>query len=542
MMNGEISAESEFGEGSTFSFYVDFMMQTGDKKSKIFDTDSLRNIKVLIVDDNEMARDILREQISAFGIEAVAVASGKEAILEVRNESGSKPYDLVIMDWRMPEMDGIEAAKRILGDKKIKHMPMTIMVSAFGREEVVKKAEKIGINTFLMKPINQSLLFDSIMNLFDLEKKDHSFQSDDRDNEESTNNRIDGLKILLVEDNAINQEVATEILSSAGVNVEIANNGKEAVEAVKNQSYDIVLMDLQMPIMGGYEATKLIRTDMSNKELPIIAMTAHAMQGVREECIAAGMNDYVSKPINPNDLFSMIRKWAKPISGEVVAQQDIPIAVVDHKKIDVGLPDSIPGVDIKTGISRLNGNEKLYKKLLVDFGKNYSSSSIDIRKAMEDINLEEAIRYAHTLKGVAGNISANDIHDIAAKLELELSKEAGGNYDRLLNDLDTTLNALSKIVSGLGKEVQLGIAKNRKKPSSQDVKPTLLELAQLVWEDNIDAEITLEELKSICGSSFIEEMTLIAESIENFDFEAAKLPLEKIAEKMNIRLDGKKNE
>ena len=541
MMKGKIDVQSEFGTGSTFSVLIDFVTQAEDECRIIYDTEKLRDIKVLIVDDNEMARDILKEQVGAFGINALGVASGSEAIFELRKESLTDPYDLVILDWRMPEMDGIEVAKKIMSDKKIKYRPKIILVSAFGRDEVVKQAEKIGVNTFLMKPINQSLLLDTIMNMFELDMKDIPIRCDVRENED-TNNRIDGFKILLVEDNIINQEVAIEILSSAGANVEIANNGKEAVKAVKTKNYDVVLMDLQMPVMGGYEATKLIREDAKNKKLPIIAMTAHAMQGVKEDCIAAGMNDYVSKPIDPNGLFSTIRKWAEPIYKEKTEQQAMPDAIEGHEKKGVELPDSIPGVDIQAGISRLNGNVKLYKKLLVAFGSNYSSCSIDIRKSIENNNVEDAMRHVHTLKGVAGNISANDIHDIAQKLELELSKEAAENYDILLNNLDTALKSLNAIVSGLGDEAKPEVENNEKIFDLQEVEPVLRELAHLVWEDNIDAENTLEELKKLCGSRFTKEMALITKSIENFDFEAAKLPLNEIAKKINIKLEGEKNE
>jgi two-component system sensor histidine kinase/response regulator len=182
----------------------------------------------------------------------------------------------------------------------------------------------------------------------------------------------------------------------------------------------------------------------------------------------------------------------------------------------------------------LNGNRKLYKKLLLDFNKNYSASSTDIKKAIEEKNAEEAVRYAHTLKGVAGNISANDIRDVAAKLESELSKNPEGNYEYLFKELDTVINALSKTVMELARKEQHTAKESEQPFNAQDVEPVLLELVKLVWEDNIDAETALEKLRSVCGLKFTEEIDLIAQSIEDFDFEAAKLPLEKIAEKMNI--------
>lgn len=542
MMNGKISVESEFGSGSTFAFILDFTLQSGKVRSKISNRKGLQHLKILIVDDNEVSRQILKEQIDSFGIKAVAVASGREAILEVKNQSVNNPYDLIIMDWRMPEMDGIEAADTILSDTSIKNMPMAIMVSAFGREEVARKAESIGISNFLMKPINQSLLFDTIMNLFEPDKKDNTIQSAERGNEENKNDRLDGIKILLVEDNVINQEVATEILGSSGASVEIANNGKEAVEAVEARCYDLVLMDLQMPIMGGYEASKLIRADSKNKDLPIIAMTAHAMQGVQAECIEAGMNDYVSKPIDPSNLFATIKKWAKPIDDIILVEPQLPAETDTTKKAATILPESIPGLDLQAGIGRVNGNSKLYRKLLVDFGNNYTSYPSDIRKALAENNREEAKRYAHTLKGVAGNISADEIHGIAAQLEQALTKDAGDNPDSLISDLDAALKKTSEILSGLSSEAQSDQASLKSEIDGVELESVLKELARLVWEDNIDAENTLDKLKKTCGSRFTEEIAQIAENIEEFDFDTAKTPIGKIANEMNIRLDGEVRE
>jgi two-component system, sensor histidine kinase and response regulator len=543
MMNGRIFVESEFGVGSTFSFIIDFMMQAKEKNRKTFDNDKLHHLKVLIVDDNEMSREILKEQVSSFHISAVTVDSGRAAISALEKEADSKPYDLVIMDWRMPEMDGIEVVKVITKDKDIKHKPRTILVSAFGREDIVKKAEKIGINAFLMKPINQSLLFDSIINIFGMEKKDIPIQSPESEIENNTIDRVDGIYVLLVEDNEINQEVAVEILSSAGATVDIASNGKEAVEAVKKSNYDVVLMDLQMPIMGGYEATKIIRTQEQHKELPIIAMTAHAMQGIKTECMEAGMNDYVSKPIDPRNLFSTIKKWVKKTVEESKKQSD------EYSDSEIAgaeailLPVNIPGIDIDAGLDRLSGNKKLFKRLLIDFSKKYSSFSADIKNAMENNNLEEASRLAHTLKGVAGNISAIDIQHTAAELELLFSKSDVENYDSLLGKLDVSLGSLNTLLSELDVDNKTDKQSAEKPINLSEVEPVLRELALYVWEDNVDAEKSLEKLQKLLReSSFSKEMKELAQYIGDFDFETAKRPLNEIASKLKISMGGANNE
>jgi len=542
MMKGTISVESKFGVGSTFSFEIEFQIQSGEKAQQPTFKKSLQNLKVLIVDDNEVSREILREQIGAFGVDAVTVASGRAAIEEVKNHSAQKPFDLVIMDWRMPEMDGIEAAQAILSDKSIDHMPMAIMVSAFGREEVARKAEKIGINNFLMKPINQSLLFDTIVNLFDMDKSGMTVQRDVETTDGAAEIRIDGARILLVEDNVINQEVATEILSSAGALVEIANNGKEAIEAIATGSYDLVLMDLQMPIMGGYEATKFIRANRKNQDLPIIAMTAHAMQGVDAECKAAGMNDYVSKPIDPTNLFLTIKKWVKPnleasrIKSGTAAQKTIEETAVIY------LPDDVPGVDLQEGLGRVGGNKKLYRKLLLDFAKNYTSYANQIREAISAHNDAEAKRLAHTLKGVSGNISAKEIFLLSEQVEKALIPVPPKGCNPLLDELENALRAVINALEATGDIEQSNVSEERETVAIADVEHTLQEAAHLIWTDDIDTEKTIIKLRQALGKRFATEIEEIAERVDGFDFEAAKKPLRKIAAELNIKLDGIDNE
>ncbi len=542
MMKGTITIESEFGVGSTFSFEIDFQIQTGEKEIKPVFKKSLQNLKVLIVDDNDISREILKEQIGAYGVDVVTVASGKAAILAVKNQSAIKPFDLVIMDWRMPEMDGIEAAQTILNDKSIDHMPMAIMVSAFGREEVAKKAEKIGIQNFLMKPINQSLLFDTIVNMFDMDKSGITIQSSANLADSLEEIRLDGTRILLVEDNVINQEVATEILNSVGVTVEIANNGQEALEAVAARAYDLVLMDLQMPVMGGYEATKLIRIDRKNMNLPIIAMTAHAMQGVEAECKAAGMNDYVSKPIDPSSLFSTILKWLKPNATNNKAVVSSSTNADNSAESNQKLPDHLPGVDINEGVSRVGGNKKLYGKLLNDFASNYQLYAINIQKAIAEQKIEEARRLAHTLKGVSGNISANEVFSLSQQIEKALNQATPEDCAQLLDQLSTALRTLIEAINLEGGHKRLEASDERETLAIVDAEPALQEAARMIWADDVDADQAITKLKWALGGKFATQIEELATSVDGFDFEAAKKPLLEIAAELNIRLDGADNE
>ena len=286
-----------------------------------------------------------------------------------------QPYDLVIMDWKMPGMNGIEAAKRIKNHTNVDNVPPIIMITAYVSEEIMQQAEQLGLEGLLFKPINPSVLFDTIMQAMgeDVQK----LSLGDHNKEQMTDDlaAIRGARVLLVEDNEINQQVAQEIIESAGLIVSVANNGEEGVRAVQEKDYDIVLMDIQMPVMNGYEATAAIRSDPRFKDLPVIAMTAHAMAGDEEKSLKAGMNGHVAKPIDPDQLFATLQKWIKPNEKRDLGQQleisvKIPEAVQAIPE-EEGLPESLPWFDLSDGLKRLQGNQKLYRKLLLNFAADY---------------------------------------------------------------------------------------------------------------------------------------------------------------------------
>lgn len=564
MMKGEISVESEFGVGSKFIFTAEFNISNEHKEDRIFDIEKFKNLKVLIVDDNEMAREILKEQISDFGMNAATVESGEKAIEELENESDNKPYDLVLMDWRMPGMDGLETARKIIKDKKIKQTPMTIMVSAFGREEIFQKAEKVGVDAFLIKPINQSLLLDTIMQTFGMNKKESITRINNQNDQVDPHNEINGVRALLVEDNALNQEVATEILKSLGVIVDIANNGQEAVntlESATDSYYDVVLMDIQMPIMDGYKATGLLRSQERFKDLPIIAMTAHALQGVMAECLSAGMSDYVSKPIDVDYLFAAIKKWAKPNKDSNANSAKVEM----EKETKINLPESIEGIDIDSGLKRIGGNRKLYNKLLSDFLRDYSNSSNEIKEKLDQNDTETALRLAHTIKGIAGNLSLTDIQSVAADLETAISQRTINRYPPLLLKLGSALKLFEKLIKDFLKTEDKNIKESESaqgtnetkdsttpgeipvdvsKPKSIDIaeaEPLLQKLAQLVWDNDVDAKNSFYKLQKVFGEpNFADEMKIISDRISNYDFDSVKEPLQKIAHELNVSIEGTK--
>ncbi len=374
MMGGEIWVESDSGQGSTFCFTANFGLGKEEARKRFKPSQDLHGMRVLVVDDNATSREILQEMLQSFTFEVTLAASGAEGISELESAPQDKPFDLVVMDWQMPGMDGIEASRRIKNHAGLKKIPPIVLVTAYGREEVMQQAQAVGLEGFLLKPISPSMLFDATMQAFGEAVPGVSRVAAGKKQETGILENILGARVLLVEDNEINQQVAQEILEGAGLNVTLVNNGLEAVNAVAESNYDAVLMDVQMPVMDGYTATRKIReweegsgkwevgsgnADVGSRNaerelevrsqgrrrpiksgntqnsiprpsmpnsthIPIIAMTANAMAGDREKSLEAGMNDHVTKPIDPDQLFNTLQRWIKPAAERTVVPKSLP--------------------------------------------------------------------------------------------------------------------------------------------------------------------------------------------------------------------------
>jgi len=593
MMGGEMRVASAPGQGSTFIFTAVYGRSDQKKLQIMKPPPDLKGLRVLVVDDNATAREILKGMLVSFGFKVSLAADGEEGLQLL--EKDSQVHDLVLMDWRMPGLNGIEVARRIKNHPGLAKIPTIIMVTAYGREDIMRQADQIDLEGFLIKPVSASVLFDTIMLAFGKEAAEISGIEQRKEQKADVLKHIQGARVLLVEDNEINQEVARELLEGAGLPVTIATNGQEAVRAVKENNFEAVLMDVQMPVMDGYEATRKIREwevgirmAESEKEksevgmrklekgkdsdfkseiqtpksgvrhpasdiqepasniqhpVPIIAMTAHAMVEDRTRCLEAGMNDYVSKPIEPERLFLTLCHWIKP------GKRAIPDYLLARKAEELPgeepLPlAGLPGLSVKTGLSKVGSNRKLYHKLLAKFHRNYTSVADDIRNALRKNELETATRLTHTIKGLAGNIGARDLHRAAVDLEEALRQDRNEDIAARLEAFSGTLEQVMSSIAAL--EIQKSDpAENgpsaehlREAIDSERVFIILNELRGLLEEDDFRAVRSLENLRAAFPNWIDgDELDDLEKHIGGYDFEKALKTLSVVEQILNDKLN-----
>lgn len=468
-MGGDITVSSTPGKGSVFT--VTATLGNVDRTHSIIEKPQLhiQKLRILVADDNPASREILQSIFADWSMQVDLVASGTEVIgaLETAFQRGN-PYDVVLLDWKMPGMDGMETVSTLYANTKLTKLPEIVLITAYGSDEFKAQASRAGIAAYLPKPIESQQILQTLNMLFPL-SIDSSNQARDS---ELIAEPLRGAHVLLVEDNTINREIAYQLLSDAGLDVDIAENGRIACEKVARSGslYSAILMDVQMPEMDGLEATTHIRRNWSAEALPIIALTAHAYEEERRRCAEAGMNDHVAKPIDPNILIGTLERWMKPRELKTAPQ-----ASQDKKseQLQTDLPERLPPFDLTRALVRVNGKQALLRRLIISFHDDFVDVIQTLMDQIAKGDLTSARRLAHTLKGVAASLELPEISRIAAEVELAIANEQ-------LVGLEPTLSALNSAL-----KPALKAAENLKERSNAPI----LQRAEAIQKTDLAAEV-----------------------------------------------------
>lgn len=528
MMGGKIWVQSEQGGGSTFHFTARFGCRQGSStqrmKPKLLE---LEGLNVLVVDDNKTAREILRDLLLSYDFSVVTASSGAAA-LEMFESSNAR-IDLVLLDWKMPNMDGVETAKRLAA---LPSCPPIILVTAYSQEDANHAAQNIPLKGILTKPISPSTLIDAIVEAFGYEVEHEKRHNKGNDVSHNDVEKLAGANVLLVEDNEVNQELAIDLLNNNGIKVTVAHNGLVALELLAESDFDGVLMDCQMPVMDGYQATQKIRENDDFAALPVIAMTANTMAGDAQKAIAAGMNDHIGKPINVAQMFRVMAKWivpsepAKAFAPVKQAPSDIQMELIMEQL------DKLKTLNVRRGLQVTQNNPQLYKRLLLRFKQSQQSFASDFSKAMASGDRVAQVRAAHTLKGLAGSIGAERLAQ-EAKI-LNSASESDKAADIVAEAFNRVVDSLAPVLSELAllkqdEQIEGAVITNQQTPEMAVVRPMLTELMAMVEMADTDADellITLQE--NLAGSMFVAQINEIQAYVNDYDFETAESALARL--------------
>ncbi|MEP5764177.1 MAG: PAS-domain containing protein [Halieaceae bacterium] len=511
-MGGEIIVDSKPDMGSTFSFELELDWKESDEPLPRADELELSGLRVLAVDDNPTARTILEDLVTSMGFNVDLAADGKEALgmAEQASEQG-EPYSVILMDWRMPGLDGVDTTRELVTRGLLDDTQALMMVTAYGREDASTAGADLPISDFLTKPLSASTLLDSILIALGREAVSRRHLSQSEEQNESTL-KLAGAYVLLVEDNDINQELALDLLTAADIVVDIANHGGEALEMLKANEYDGVLMDIQMPVMDGYTAAEKIRSQPQYENLPVIAMTANALVGDREMALEVGMNDHIAKPLNVSEMFATMARWITPSDPSRRPQRQGEAS--DNAD---GMP-ALKGVDTRAGLGTCAGNLTLYRKLLLKFVDANTGFEQEFRKAQSSEDEGAATRCAHTLKGVAASIGAGEVRVAASELELACrDADALEVIDARLQAVLKSLNpVLAEIAAaGIVQPLQTGAG------DTEAVAALAEELRPLLESADTRAGEVAEQLLASLPEDHREPLERLIAQLELFDFDAA---------------------
>lgn len=536
-MGGEIVVESILGKGSTFSFKSNFSLPAQTRTLGEYSGNVLQEVKVLVVDDSQASRAILQHTLKTFNCALVTtVTSGNEAWAKI----ALNHYDIILLDYQMPNLNGIEFTRRLKAhfkDNKLPKFPTILMISAYREENILKQAKETGVDGFLVKPINPSVLFDMLVNLL----KINSFQTPDLELNLNYNQLLTGIKVLLVEDSTINKEMLVRLLQTKDIKVSTAQNGKEALEILNQKHFDIVLMDIHMPIMDGYTATHSIRQNPQFKDLPIIAMTANALSEDIKRYYAVGMNAHLTKPINIRILFQTIAQWTLGKTHQNDSQNELLAKKPRDGLLELTTKPTtvesaaifsfeLPNVNIEQGIKYTANDPGLYSKILKSFGKDYANFVEQINNQLSLGNLTEVLRQVHTFKGLAATLGAFQLAESAEILEIALQEDRD-DVKELLERINDLLEPLVQTINNL-KELKPSVNQDK------NIASLIKNLLDLLAKSDTAAVEYFSRLESSL-SEYGENSTLkkLSELVQNYDFEQAYQTLLFLCDKLTIELN-----
>ena len=518
MMEGSIAVESIVGVGSTFHFSAWFDLSS-EKRTRPLLKAVAQDLHVLVIDDSADARLILLEQLQALGLRAEAMNGGEAGLIALKNADHDDPFDVVLMDWRMPGMDGMEAARRINQEMGLEHLPPVVMITAFGADDARDTGTNAGVASFLDKPVSQSRLWDALVEVI-LPVETYSPPAM---GQHGNAGHLAGMRVLLVEDNEINQQIACELMQALGVQVTTADNGQMALDLLQQAPdplpWEIVLMDLQMPKLDGHQATLALRTQARFDALPIIALTAHASAEEGARCLAEGMNEHLTKPIDPDALQDCLERWAVRRLGSVL---------------------SIPDVDAVKGLHLCGGKQATYTALLRKFAASQSSMAQTARQAIKGNDYELTSRTAHTLKGVAANLGADACSRLAGALELATNN--GSNAKQLLSLLEPLEKHLALLLANISQALpdESRTAATNIEIDSAQARTVCQGLADLLASSDAGSEQVLTANAVLLRNAFGARFNVIADLVQNFEHAGALEALCAAAAAANIDL-GRRN-
>jgi signal transduction histidine kinase/DNA-binding response OmpR family regulator len=535
LMDGELSVKSKTGQGSEFIFNAYFSLED-NMDNQIETIENIKGLNALLVDDSESARMVLNDMLMSLGFEVTIAKNGAEAIEKFENHIDKYPFSLLVVDWQMPGMDGLE----LVSELKKQHageIPAVLMVTSYGLDTVRKAARDHEVDGLIIKPVNPSALFDSVNKILQLGKKKVAAHKLNKQNDTDHKSVLEGKRILLVEDNEINMELAMELLKDVGILYDSAWNGAEAIEKLKESTFDLVLMDIQMPVMDGLTAARQIREELNNKDLPVLAMTAHAMKGEREKSMAAGMNDHITKPIDPEFLYMTLRKFLVPQSVN-----DQPQLIKNDQVISKSIVTNIniAGIDTITGLRRAAGKEEVYLKLLRTFVENYGNFKAKADQLHAQNRLDETGMLLHTLAGVSGNIGITEVYKLAQQLTMEFKVHIKGGSLNFTPILQNKLEEVANVLEIYLDRIHVFLASLEKTSVTSKIEVSDVELDEMLNKLEIgiaeNDPVSIEQCSYLIekiklNDSLVELLMDVSNSINNFDFEEAMNKFNKLKTK-----------